>query len=128
MYIPTLAARPARETFPNWYILLNDLLFVNFYWGLVYLLPVYPRDGGYAARSLWVEHEPYSGRRKALILSAVVAGVMALVGIAERNTYCFVIFAVMAGLQPSVTGIGKPESLPGASPRVKTAPRACHTI
>jgi len=106
MYIPTLAALPARETFSNWHILLNDLLLVNFDWGLVNLLPVHPLDGGYAARSLWVEHDPSSGRREALILSAVVAGVTALVGIAERNTYFLRDLCRDGSLQPSVTGIG----------------------
>jgi Zn-dependent protease len=47
-----LAVVPAHAAFSNWYVLLNDLLFVNFDWGLVNLLPVYPLDGGHAARAV----------------------------------------------------------------------------
>ena len=34
-------------------LLVNDLLFVNFYWGLVNLLPVWPLDGGHISALCW---------------------------------------------------------------------------
>jgi membrane-associated protease RseP (regulator of RpoE activity) len=79
-----------------WYALLNDLLWVNFYWGLVNLLPVFPLDGGHAAQAVLEQHDPYRGRRKALMLSAAVAGVMAALGAVERNLYMLLAFVVLA--------------------------------
>jgi len=102
LFLPTLAAWPAmvhESSLPpsfHWYTLLNDLLFVNFYWGIVNLLPVFPLDGGHASRALFEQHDPYSGRRKSLILSAVVAALMALLGIPEGSLYMIVLFGVLA--------------------------------
>jgi stage IV sporulation protein FB len=95
MCIPTLAVLP-RGSWSNWYILMNDLMFVNFYWGLLNLLPVHPLDGGHAARALWEQHDPYRGRKHSLVLSAIVAGVSALLGIAEQNMGVVLVFAVLA--------------------------------
>jgi stage IV sporulation protein FB len=78
-----------------WYTLLNDLLWVNFYWGLVNLLPVFPLDGGHAAQAVLEQHDPNRGRRKALMLSAAVAGVMAALGAVERNLYMLLVFVVL---------------------------------
>src|SRR5260370_36429350 len=60
-------------------VLVNDLLFVNFYWGLMNLLPVYPLDGGQAARALFESASPYRGRRRSLIVSAAGRAAGALV-------------------------------------------------
>jgi stage IV sporulation protein FB len=103
MFLPTISAWPALAHYSEfsprslyWYTLLNDLLFVNFYWGMVNLLPVYPLDGGHAARAVFEQADPFSGRRKSLILSAAVAVAVALFGLAERNLYMIVMFAVLA--------------------------------
>jgi stage IV sporulation protein FB len=95
--LPPVASAAGFRSYPyHWYVLLNDLLFVNFYWGLINLLPVYPLDGGHAARAVFEHRNPFNGRRQSLILSAVVAGAFALVGVAERSLYLVVIFAIMA--------------------------------
>jgi membrane-associated protease RseP (regulator of RpoE activity) len=79
-----------------WYVLLNDLLFVNLYWGLVNLLPVHPLDGGQVSRALFEHADPLGGRRKSLILSVSVAVALALVGVLEKSGYVVVMFAVLA--------------------------------
>jgi len=91
---PNLPSRLQPTSLP--YVLLNDLLWVNLYWGLVNLLPVFPLDGAHAARAVLEQHDPYNGRRKALMLSAAVAALMAAFGAVERNLYMLLIFLVLA--------------------------------
>jgi len=79
-----------------WYLLLNDLLFVNFYWGLVNLLPVYPLDGGHAAAAVLERRDPYNGRRNSFLLSALTGAVLAIVGAVTGNLYLILLFGVLA--------------------------------
>ena len=74
----------------------NDLLFVNFYWGLVNLLPVWPLDGGHISRALLEWWDRWDGRRKSLIASAVVAAAIALAAFARQNTWLAIMFLIFA--------------------------------
>ena len=103
MMLPTLAVWPNvaggayRQTSSiHTYTLLNDLLFINFYWGLVNLLPIYPLDGGQAARAVFEQYDPYRGRKKSLILSAGLAGAAAIWGLTQQSTYIFVLFGLLS--------------------------------
>ena len=103
LFLPWLRAYPAAAAgiAPGtssylWYVLLNDLLFVNLYWGLVNLLPVYPLDGGQASRALFERSDPSQGRRKSLILSAALAAAIVVAGVLEKSGYVVVMFAVLA--------------------------------
>jgi stage IV sporulation protein FB len=98
MFLPSISAWPATPTPASyyWYVLLNDVLHVNFYWGLINLLPVYPLDGGQAARALFEQRNPYRGRRHSLICSAAVAGAIALSGVILGSTFRLIVFGVLA--------------------------------
>jgi Zn-dependent protease len=104
MWLPTISAWPdltganvARfQSNYLWYALLNDLLFVNFYWGLVNLLPVFPLDGGRAAQAVFERRDPHNGRRTALLVSAIAGAVMTLAGVLEQNIYMVLLFAIFA--------------------------------
>src|SRR5215471_18979425 len=104
MFLPTISAWPdispwnvARfQSNYLWYVALNDLLFVNFYWGLVNLLPVYPLDGGRAAQAVFERRDPYNGKRTALLVSAIAGAVMTLAGVLEQNIYMVLLFAIFA--------------------------------
>ncbi len=96
MFVPVLAALPPAPTRSLWYVLLNDMLWVNLYWGLINLLPVLPLDGGHASQAIFDQADPQNGMRKALILSAVVAGAVALYAILEMNYYLAIMFVVLA--------------------------------
>ncbi len=72
--------------------IVNDLLYVNFYWGMVNLLPVWPLDGGHISRALLEHWDRHDGRRKSLILSALVAGAVALAALSDRNLWIAVMF------------------------------------
>jgi membrane-associated protease RseP (regulator of RpoE activity) len=54
------------------------LIWINLYWGILNLLPVYPLDGGQISRELWQWILPENGARLALGLSIVVAGLLAV--------------------------------------------------
>jgi Zn-dependent protease len=105
MFLPTISAWPSltgasgvakfRDNY-LWYVLLNDLLFVNFYWGLVNLLPVYPLDGGHAARAVFERRDRYNGKRTSLLVSAIVGALVALIGVAEGNLYMILLFGLLA--------------------------------
>jgi len=98
-FLPVIGALPSGSQIisdSRWYALLNDLLWVNFYWALVNLLPVYPFDGWHAAHAALKRRDPRGGKRTALICSAVTAGLMVLLGLTQRNLYMVVIFAVLA--------------------------------
>ena len=56
---------------------INDLLFVNIYWGLLNLLPIYPLDGGQVARELLLA-KSNDGIRQSLMLSFITAVVIAV--------------------------------------------------
>ena len=88
----------------HWNVLLNDLLFVNFYWGLMNLLPVYPLDGGQAARALFEHGHSFRGRRRSLVLSAGVGAAVALFGAVERNTYVVFLFGILAAASVQMLG------------------------
>jgi hypothetical protein len=55
----------------------HDMLWCNFGWGLVNLLPVLPLDGGQVAKRLLYAVRPEAAERRARILSVIVAGAAA---------------------------------------------------
>jgi stage IV sporulation protein FB len=60
-------------------MLINGLLFLNIFWGLVNLLPVLPLDGGQVARELFEMADHRNGLVRCLWLS-VITGVVVAVG------------------------------------------------
>ncbi len=64
----------------HWYDLVHCMLWVNVFWGIVNLLPVYPLDGGQIAREVLVSHDPYDGMARSLWLSVIVGGALAVIG------------------------------------------------
>jgi Zn-dependent protease len=55
-----------------------DLAFINLFWGLVNLLPVWPLDGGQISRDVCEGILGRNGLRVSLVISGVVAGLLAL--------------------------------------------------
>jgi len=104
MFLPVFSAVPAMTDSavanPTAYyrtaVLLNDLLFVNFFWGLINLLPVYPLDGGQAARAILEQKNVYAGRRLSLKISATVATLVAMLGLSGGSLYIALMFGMLA--------------------------------
>jgi Zn-dependent protease len=60
------------------YQIMWDLRWINLAWGLMNLLPVWPLDGGHVSRDLWTWVSRWNGVRNSLIMSIVVAALVAL--------------------------------------------------
>jgi Zn-dependent protease len=54
------------------------LIYINLWWGLVNLLPVWPLDGGHVFEIVLTQVNPREGRRWTHVVSLVVAGVLAV--------------------------------------------------
>jgi stage IV sporulation protein FB len=63
------------------YVLVHNLLWVNIFWGLVNLLPVYPLDGGQISRELFVHKDGFGGMQKSLWLSLITGAAIAVLGL-----------------------------------------------
>ncbi|MGC4055610.1 MAG: site-2 protease family protein [Paludibaculum sp.] len=72
------------------------LLYINIYWGLMNMLPVYPLDGGQMTRALWERHDPASGLRRSLQVSLVVAGLVAVSALTSNRMYQMLLFGYLA--------------------------------
>lgn len=61
-------------------IAINMLLWVNIFWGLLNLLPIFPLDGGQISRHIFSAIDPVDGFRNALWLSVITGAVAAVAG------------------------------------------------
>ena len=88
---------PPRGTGHWFLVLVWNLWFVNFYWGIVNLLPVYPLDGGQVSRELFMLRSPHAGILRSLTLSMFVAGGMAVVSFIQfEQRFLALFFAFLA--------------------------------
>jgi Zn-dependent protease len=76
-------------------VLLFDVLWVNFGWGLFNLVPVLPLDGGMVMQNLLPGNEPVRARRAA-VLSLVILAVAAAVSI-SMDFFFGVLYAALLG-------------------------------
>jgi stage IV sporulation protein FB len=75
---------------------LQFLLFINIYWALINLLPVFPLDGGQIARSLFFLYNPRDGIRQSLLLSVIAGAGAAYYGFSHGQSYMGILFALLA--------------------------------
>ncbi|TWT31947.1 site-2 protease family protein [Blastopirellula retiformator] len=72
------------------------ILFINIWWGVFNLLPVYPLDGGQIARELFLWLTPYNGLRYSLFASIGFAILAAMFCMSLHQTFLVIMFAIMA--------------------------------
>ncbi|GAB4456693.1 MAG: site-2 protease family protein [Anaerolineales bacterium] len=78
-------------------VFVTMLLFVNVFWGIFNLLPVFPLDGGQVTRNVLIQYDPWDGARKALWVSVVAGGLIAFLGlVVMRSVYVALLFAILA--------------------------------
>jgi Zn-dependent protease len=70
---PLPVLRPYQSTLAYAY---ESLLFINFMWPLLNLLPIWPLDGGQMACEVWGHIDRRDGRRRAHILSLITSGLI----------------------------------------------------
>jgi len=78
-------------------LVVDTLLWVNIFWGLINLMPVFPLDGGQVARYAWLKRDPWGGVRKSLWLSVIAGVLVAVVGLALlQSLYVALLFGMLA--------------------------------
>jgi membrane-associated protease RseP (regulator of RpoE activity) len=78
-------------------VMLSMLLWVNVFWGLINLVPVYPLDGGSVTRNVLVQADPIDGVRKSLWISVIAGGLVALASlIFLRSIFIALLFGLLA--------------------------------
>ncbi len=81
-------------------VLVHFLLFINIFWGLINLLPVYPLDGGQISRELFSLKNARAGIEHSLMLSTVVGGIVAATSLVllgfHGGIFMCVLFGVLA--------------------------------
>jgi len=78
-------------------ILMTMFLWVNIYWGLINLMPVFPLDGGQVARNALLQYDPIDGVRKSLWVSVIAGVLLAVIGLLFwKSTYMAFLFGLLA--------------------------------
>lgn len=95
-FIPIPSVRlPAGFSALNLFFII--LLWINIFWGLINLLPVYPLDGGQVSRNVLIQRDPWNGARTSLWISVITGGAMAVIGLlALGSVYMALIFGFLA--------------------------------
>lgn len=88
---------PEGEQFPQLArIVMNITLFINIYWGIMNLAPVYPLDGGQIARQVCILFDPYKGVVTSLWISVIAGAAIAVWGLRGGTLFITFLFASMA--------------------------------
>lgn len=78
-------------------LFIEYMLYINFFWSLINLLPVIPLDGGQIAQAVLTQQDPWQGVAKALWLSVFVGAAAAVIfGILLHEMFMLVLFASLA--------------------------------
>jgi stage IV sporulation protein FB len=78
-------------------VFVTALLWVNIFWGVINLLPVYPLDGGSVTRNVLLQADPVDGVRKSLWVSVIAGALIALIAFFFlRSLYMAVLFGFLA--------------------------------
>jgi stage IV sporulation protein FB len=78
-------------------VMISMLLWVNIFWGLINLVPVYPLDGGQVTRNVLLQADPIDGVRKSLWVSVIAGALVALAGfLFLRSIFMALMFGLLA--------------------------------
>lgn len=77
--------------------LVEVMLYINIFWALLNLLPVLPLDGGQIALQVLTQQDPWGGMQRALWLSVITGGVMAVIGaLVMKEMFLMFLFGSLA--------------------------------
>jgi Zn-dependent protease len=78
-------------------IVIWTLFYINIWWGILNLLPIYPLDGGQVSRELFtLKGDPRQGVVASLWLSIITAAAVAAFALFAKQTFTVILFALMA--------------------------------
>ena len=69
---------------------------INFFWGLINLLPVWPLDGGQATQVILTMFDRRHGVRRGHIVSLLTAGIIAVFAASREDYYLALMFGILA--------------------------------
>lgn len=97
-FVPDSLLNGSGTQIPNYalFYLVRFLLYVNFYWALLNLLPIYPLDGGQIAREVFLLLSIPDGIRNSLVLSIVTAGAVAVYALYRTEILLALMFGMLA--------------------------------
>jgi len=95
-FIPYWHVMPQEGVPRVWTMFLRGMLYVNIFWGLMNLLPVYPLDGGQISRSLFSMADPMNGAPRSLMVSVAVGGLLAFWGFSRGDLWIGLLFGSLA--------------------------------
>jgi stage IV sporulation protein FB len=73
------------------------LLWVNIFWGIINLVPVFPLDGGHVTRYVLIQRDPWNGLRTSLWVSVIAGGALAVIGLLFLGSvYMAFLFGLLA--------------------------------
>jgi Zn-dependent protease len=72
------------------------LLYINFYWAVLNLAPIYPLDGGQIAREVCLLMDVRNGIRNSLVLSVATGAGIAIYAAVHRDPFLAVMFGLLA--------------------------------
>ena len=98
-----VAYLPAGSQILNSIIL--TFLWVNIFWGVINLMPVYPLDGGNITRYLLLKMDPWDGVRNSLWVSVIAGGIVAVAGLFLMGSiYVALLFGYLSFLSYQMLG------------------------
>jgi Zn-dependent protease len=93
--IPALAILPFGGELLS--IFVTELLWVNIFWGVINLMPVYPLDGGSVTRNVLLQADPVDGVRKSLWISVIAGALIAFLAFFFlRSLFMALMFGLLA--------------------------------
>lgn len=78
-----------------WYFI-QDMYYVNLWWGLINLLPVLPLDGGHLSEEICRWISPRNGQRVALMIAIAAGAAVAFYALKADRTYLALLFGMLA--------------------------------
>jgi Zn-dependent protease len=84
---------PAQLTNRNLEFFVSNMLYVNIFWGLMNLLPIYPLDGGQICKELIADRIGERAWIHVTRIGFITAGIMAVIGVAIwRDVFVLLLF------------------------------------
>ena len=77
-------------------VFMMKVIFISIFWGLFNLLPIYPMDGGQISREIFSYFSPRHGVGNSLVLSMVVAILMAIFVVRLAQPFIAILFVYFA--------------------------------
>jgi Zn-dependent protease len=94
--MPMLFIEPSPSFSPQLYLLLASALWINTWWPLLNLLPVFPLDGGQVAMAALTMRDPWAGQQRALQLGIGAGVAMAVFALVIGSTFTAIMFGSLA--------------------------------